>query len=166
MERLQDELEQERPEDGRLDALKAGKKDAQEEKETNEGSYQDAVVEKDRLNGIAREMKGQLRSIEAEIAELDATIKEAKAKALELSQRRSLALEEKNAALDKIGKAKQDKANAQNKWQVETDRLKDWITKAKRVIEQRVRVDVGETAESLEKKLAKLEKDLNRYTKE
>ncbi|KAI9788704.1 MAG: Structural maintenance of chromosomes protein 6 [Candelina submexicana] len=166
VENLQDELEQERPEDGRLDALRAGLKEAEDEKETCEGSYGDAVVEKDRLNGVAKEIMEQLRSVDADITNIDFDIKMAKAKASELSERRLLALEGKNVAMESIETAKQDKVEAQNKWQTERDRLEDWTSKAREIVRQRVTVDAGETADSLDRKLTKLTKDLARYEKE
>ncbi|KAI9717417.1 MAG: hypothetical protein M1812_004769 [Candelaria pacifica] len=166
VDRLHDELEQESPQAGRLDALRASLKEAEVEKATREGSYGDAVVQKDKLNGFSKDMLKQLRSIEAALADIDANVSKAEGKATKLSQRRLVALEEKNAAMESIETAKQDKAEAQNKRQGESERLADWTSKAREVVRERVPVDAGETAESLDKKLAKLTNDLKRYEKE
>src|SRR5579862_5217363 len=49
-ERLQDEIERDTVQDGRLQALEGCLRDAEEEKAIIEGSYEEAITQKDKLN--------------------------------------------------------------------------------------------------------------------
>ncbi|KAI9773446.1 MAG: Structural maintenance of chromosomes protein 6 [Geoglossum simile] len=164
-ERLQDEMERDTVQDGRLQALEGLLREAEEDKAIIEGSYEEAVTQKDKLNAIAKELSSELRAIDREVADIEAKIKKTETKALKLSQARQAALLEKNSAFQKIDDAKLEKPRAESRHEAQSRRVEEFIEQARKVSE-RVPVDPGETPGSLDKKLEKLTNDLNRFNRE
>ncbi|KAI9787739.1 MAG: Structural maintenance of chromosomes protein 6 [Geoglossum umbratile] len=164
-ERLQDELERDTVQDGRLQALEGLLREAEEDKSIIEGSYEEAVTQKDKLNAVAKELSKELKAVDSELAEIEAKIRKKEAKALELSQARQVALLEKNSAFQKIDDAKLERTRAESKREAQSKRVREFIEQARKVSE-RVPIDPGETPGSLDKKLEKLTNDLNRFNRE
>ncbi|KAI9680781.1 MAG: Structural maintenance of chromosomes protein 6 [Caeruleum heppii] len=164
-ERLQDELDQDRIEEGRLDALKEGLKDAMEEKSIGESSYGEAVTARDTLNVASRSLKEQLHEIDRELTSHASRIKKAEDKVLRCSSRRQTALQEKNSAFQAIRDAAEDQAKIDRRRQTQSKRVIEFSSQARKVSE-RVTVDRGETPNSLDKKLEKLSRDLERFQRD
>jgi ATP-dependent RNA helicase DDX6/DHH1 len=164
-ERLQDELERDTVQDGRLQALEGFLREAEEDKTIIEASYEEAVTQKDKLNSIASDLSSQMKEVDSELADAEAKIRKTKAKALKLSQARQASLLEKNTAFQKIDDGKADKTRAEIKRDAQAIHVNEFVEQARRVSE-RVPVDPGETPESLDKKLDKLTSDLNRFNRE
>ncbi|KAI9878467.1 MAG: Structural maintenance of chromosomes protein 6 [Pleopsidium flavum] len=165
VEKLQESLEQESVEEGRLDALKAYLRETQEEKAIHEGSYEESVNAIDKSNETLKDVREQLQAKGQTLVESEAKVKRLEAKALKLSTQRQAALHEKNSAIQRIEDAKQDKGMIENKQQAMLARVKDFTEKASKV-SPRVPVDAGETTDSLEKKLDKLNGDLAKYQRQ
>lgn len=165
IEKLQERLEQESVEEGRLDALRAHLRETQEEKTMYEGSYEESVNGIDRSKENLRELREQLQARGRTLAESEAKAKKVEAKALRLSTQRRAALHEKNAAIQRIDDAKHDKGIIENKQQAMVARVKDFTEQASKV-SPRVPVGAGETTDSLEKKLEKLNGDLAKYQRQ
>ncbi|KAK5149476.1 hypothetical protein LTR04_007044, partial [Oleoguttula sp. CCFEE 6159] len=108
-ERLRDELEVDTPKDGTLDALQALLREAEEENEQHSHSYQDAVVAKDRLGQLGKQLKDEVDAAQEAIDETVARINKAEAKVQKAAQKRQDALYEKNNAYARIEDAKSDK---------------------------------------------------------
>ncbi|KAI9822363.1 MAG: Structural maintenance of chromosomes protein 6 [Pycnora praestabilis] len=165
VDNLQDELEKSSPQDGHLDALKAGLKDAEDENTVFEASYEDVINGKDKLNNAARELNKQLHAIDRDIHDGDAKIRKAEAKAFKSSEQRQSALLEKNKLCEIIENASGEKACEEEKHQKQVNLIAVFIGKATSICPRTI-VDPGETPTSLDKKLEKLENDLDRFNKE
>jgi ATP-dependent RNA helicase DDX6/DHH1 len=164
-ERLQDELEANAIQDGRLDALKAALQEAEEEKTILENSYGDGVVSRDKLNAIASELNAQLRSFDEQIQDLAAKIKKAEMNASRQMQARHTALQEKNQAISAVQDAKDAKRQEEARRRAQAQHTLEFAGQAANV-GPRVAIDPGETAESLDKKLSKLVEDVNRFERQ
>lgn len=161
LEHLQDALDQDASAEGRLDALKDQLSEAEQEKMTHEGSYQESVAAKDKLFQ-------DLIATRQQMAELDVLIKESTAKKLKAEVRaaqrrnqREEALRVKNGALEAAVTASLDRDTCV----VERDRHEEYVQDFNKQATDfcpRVVVDDGETPESLERKYKKLEKDVER----
>ncbi|KAI9807767.1 MAG: hypothetical protein M1825_005072 [Sarcosagium campestre] len=164
-EMLEDELEKDSAEAGRLDALKAGLAEAEEEKRLNEGSYEDAINSKDKLNETARALKDRLKVFDSEIAEIDVKVKKAAETASRLADARHVALQKKNVAYAGVATAKAQKGAIEGRRAAQENKVTEFASQARQVC-SRVPVDRGETADSLDRKLDKLSQDLQRFERE
>ena len=164
-EQRQDELERDTVQDGRLDALVTGLKEAEEEKVMHEGSYEDAIISKGKLNEAASELRAEMSSFDEQIKEIEARVKKFEMKTSKVAQARHAALERKNRALQAIDDAKNDERELDEKRQAQAKTTAEWTVEAGQIC-ARVPVDPGETAESLDKKLARLAEDLKRFERE
>lgn len=161
-EKRQDELERDTVQDGRLDALKTGLTEAEEEKSILEGSYQDAIIQKEKLNETANKLNAELKTFDDEIKDMGARIRKAEMNASKLAQARHTALQEKNQAIQKIEDARADKEREERKRQAQVEKVSLWTSQATQIC-ARVPVDPGETPASLDKKLGKLHQDIRRF---
>lgn len=159
---MQETLEQESVEEGRLDALKDHLKEALEEKLMHEGSYENCVNAIDESKETLKVLREQWQAHSRALAESEAKAKKAEAKVVQSSTQRQDALLDKNAAIQRIEDANQDKGQIENKRQAMLARVQDFIEKATKV-SPRVPVDAGETTDSLEKKLEKMNSKLAEF---
>ncbi len=162
IEELQDALDHDAVEEGRLDALKEHLAEAQAEKTTHEGSYGESVITLDNIKEAMRVSRDEMSALDLQIAEGNAKIKKAESKALKASTHRSHALQSKNAAIETV-QALQDGKIRTEGWRKEKIlQVADFTAQASEIC-PRVRVDPGETGESLDRKLEKLHGDLKKY---
>ncbi|KZF18881.1 DNA repair protein Rad18 [Xylona heveae TC161] len=165
LESLQDELDKENVEDGRLEALKTNLQDEQDNKALLENSYEDAINTKDRLNQRSKQLQDQLDVMDEGIVNGEAVVRKAETKSQRLGDARQTNLEECNASFDRIEDAKSEKNRAESRLKGQADTVQHFISQASRVSD-RVPIDAGETPDSIDKKLAKLSADLARFSKE
>ena len=165
VDRLKEEIEKDSVEDGRLEILQNALEEAKEEKTVNEGSFQDSVNAIDQARQKLAAERNKVNEIDARIEQLSARCKKAEAEAQKLARKRHTALGDKNAAFSRIDDAKADRAIMENKRQEIVARVASFIEQASS-ISPRVNVDPGETTNSLDKKLEKLTKDLERMETE
>lgn len=164
VEDLQDALDKDRVEEGRLDALKDNLKEVEDEKRLLEGSYEEAVTSADKHRESMKTLTGRLRIMDAQLADGEARIHKAEARELKLKEHRQLALLAKNKAIQSIADLKEE----EKRLEIQRDRLADRVA---HYIEQacqvcvRVPVEPGETGQTLEAKLKKLSADLERHEK-
>ena len=164
-EKLQDDFERSHVEDGRLDALKEGLKEAEDQKTIHEDSYENAVTQKDSLNETSRRLKHELQQCDDLIREHEAKVNKATMKAQRVGKARVAALHEKNAAFQIVDDLQQDKSQIGAKLEKQSGIVTTWNEAASKV-SARVNVDPGETPESLDKKLEKLMSDVERFQRE
>ena len=164
VEELQDALDRDAVEEGRLDALKEQLTEAEDEKTTHESSYENSVMEKDRLFK-------SLKSLKERMANFDSTIEEAKAKLLKAEQKaahrahlRENALYEKNKALEAVERALQDHQDTQRARNDKESTVENFREQAGQ-ISSRVTIDKGETCGVIEEKLNKMNADLRKAEK-
>lgn len=162
IEELQDALDHDAVEEGRLDALKEHLKEAREEKSTHEGSYEESVLTLDRIKEAMRVSLAEMSALDLQITEAKAKIKKAENKALKASATRANALQSKNAAIESVQALQEDKRRTLGWRQEKVLQVADFKAQASEIC-PRVPVDPGETGQSLDRKLEKLHGDLKKY---
>lgn len=158
-EELQDLLEQNQVEEGKLDSLQNQLKEAEDEESTYAGSYQDFVTEKDKIYENVKQTRAQMAEMDKSIEEAQNGVRRAEIKAAELADKRETALRDKNTAHEQVTRMKLRQAQHEQARDEEIERTEDYLRQANEIC-ARVAVDEGETGESLEVKIHKLEKDL------
>ena len=159
VEELQDALDKDAVEEGRLDALKEGLKDLNDEKAVQESSYEESVNAKDRLSETMKKFTEQMRAMDDRIAEAEVKIRKAEGKANRLSEQRDAALQEKNAAIQLLADAKEDRRELESAQEDVMARVADFKERASRV-SSRIPIPEGETGVTLEKRLERAIADL------
>lgn len=162
IEELQDALDHDAVEEGRLDALKEHLKEAEDEKSTHEGSYEDSVLTLDRIKEAMRVSLAEMSALDLQIAEAKAKLKKAETKALKASTVRAKALQSKNAAIESVQALQEGKRKTLGWREEKVLQVADFTTQASEIC-PRVPVDPGETGQSLDRKLEKLHSDLKKY---
>lgn len=162
VEELRDDLEREAVDAPRLDVLKGELHEAEEEKQLNEGSYADSVKAMDAIMDKLKKTRREINAKDAEIASLEEQLRIAQSEEAKVQDKRRRALGDKNAAIGRVEDAKQDKARIQHKREQIEARIIDYNEKAS-MVSPRVPVDEGETPNSLDEKLDRLYKDLQRF---
>jgi uncharacterized protein (DUF488 family) len=162
VESLQDALEKDAIEEGRLEALKNGLEEAEGEKQHLQNAYKDTVREKDtNLAKRNANLKG-MDDIDKRTAEVDVRILKAKDRERKMSDRRMVALQEKNKLFQVVETAQANKLNLTTKRADKAQCVASFIQDAGK-IGARLPIDEGDTPEILDKKLQKLNADLQRY---
>ncbi|KAL8673351.1 MAG: hypothetical protein Q9168_002230 [Polycauliona sp. 1 TL-2023] len=162
VENIQDALERDSLEEGKLDALKDGLKEAEEEKVTNEASYGDSVVAMDKAREALRVCREEMSAIDGEVAEIQAKVRKAENKKLKSTERREAALRNKNAAFADL-EARQKSKEKMEKQRTEHAKTVSLYIEQASAVHERVAIEAGETPTSVEKKLDKLREDLKRW---
>ncbi|KAL2039575.1 hypothetical protein N7G274_007847 [Stereocaulon virgatum] len=164
VDELQDALDNDRVEEGRLEALKEQLEDAKEDKSTYEASYGESVVAKDKNNESLMNTRDKMASMDAQIKEAEAKIFKAESKATRCANQRQAALRDMNAAFENVNAAKEERGTYTVEREQHVKIVEDFTKQASDFC-QRVPVDHGETGDSIERKTAKLEKDLKEAEK-
>ena len=159
--KLQDALEEDRIEEGRLEALKDHLKEAEEDLITQQGSYEEGVVSGDKAKESLNSARQRLSAIDTRISEATIVVKKAEERALKCSKQRQKNLLEKNASINAVNDAKDLLAVEERRQQELNVIVKDHTAQAEQV-SARVVVPPGETTDSLDAKLEKLNKDYSR----
>lgn len=162
VEELQDALDRDVIEEGRLDVLKEHLAEVNEEVTTHEASYEDSVVAIDKIKESMKSSRERMTLLDARISEAEAHTNKAENKATRVSTQRDGALYLKNSAYESIDRAMLHKETVEKKRADQVGRVARYTDQASNVCE-RVPVDEGETGESLDKKLKKLHADLKKY---
>ena len=162
VEKLQDDLDSDAIEEGRLDALKRHLAEAEEDKVALEGSFEESIIARDKASDLLGIKRKEMSEIDHRIEGATTRLKEVEAGASEVESRRGMALQQKNAAIKSVEKAKDELAATEAERDEKAGVVTDFIEQAS-VICARVPIDVGETGSSIDKKLAKLEQDVKRF---
>ena len=162
VEELQDALDRDAIEEGRLDALKVYLKEAEEEKTAHEGSYEESINAIDKATEAMRTSKEQMLELDAKIAEAEARVLKAETKATGVETQRLAALQAKNKALATVEEEQKRKRIKEQEREEKTETVKSFIEQANAIC-ARVIVDPGESGESIDSKLKKLCADLKKY---
>ena len=163
-DKLQEDLDQDSVEGGRLDALRQGLKEAEDEKAHYEHQFEDSVISRDRLNEESAGLRRQLEDISTNLISGEAKLKKAEVELLKLQNQRQAALEAKNSAFDDVNETREERDKTSAKHEAQEALIIDYTRQAEE-ISARVEVDPGETPDSLDRKLTKLSEDLKRFQK-
>ena len=161
VEELQDALERDEVEEGRLEALKKQLAEAEDEKGTHESSYEDSVLEKDRLFKALKCFKEQMANLDKAIEEAEAKLSKAEQKAAQRANKREDALREKNNALEVVERAIRDRQDTQRARDDKAATVENFKEQAGHVSD-RVPIEKGETCGVIEEKLTKMNADLKK----
>ena len=164
VDELQDALDRDALEEGRLEALKEQLRELEGEKETHESSYQESVMEKDKMFKALKATKDQMADLDKAIDEADAKILKAEHKATQRANTRETALREKNAAFERVEQAEQNRQKTGDERDRQAATVETFIGEANKV-SQRVSIERGETCENLEGKMKKMRADLAKSEK-
>ena len=159
VDELQDALDQDAVEEGRLDVLKDQLAEANEEKSTHEASYGESIIAKDKNNELLRTSRERMAGKDVGIEEAKAKLLKAEARATKAANQRSSTLRDKNAAFDSVESEKLEREQYERERDEEAERVDEFTRKAN-LFCPRVPVDEGETGKSIDLKLQKLSKDL------
>ncbi|KAJ6115128.1 hypothetical protein N7486_000906 [Penicillium sp. IBT 16267x] len=165
-EALRDALEKENAEeDGRLDSLQVALQEAEADKELNEGSFTDARIAMEKQVQRLKEARQELAAQTNEVNVLKENARVAESERSVVSNKRLEILSEKNAAIARIQKQREDRDKIHAKKEELVERVLSYIEKAS-LVSARVSVDEGETAESLDHRLHRLQNDLKRFNQQ
>ena len=159
VDELQDALDQDAVEESRLEVLKDQLTEAKDEKSTYEASYEESVIAKDKNNELLRTSREQMASKDVIIEDAKAKVLKAEGRVAKCASQRSSALRDKNAAFDSVESARLEREQYERERNEEAHRVDEFTLKASEFC-PRVPVDEGETGDSIELKLEKLNKDL------
>lgn len=159
VDELQDALDQDAVEEGRLDVLKDQLTEANDEKSTHEASYGESIIAKDKNNELLRVSREKMASKDVIIEDAKAKVLKAESRAAKCASQRSSALRDKNAALESVESEKLEREQYEREREEESQRVDEFSRKANDFC-PRVPVDEGETGDSIDRKLEKLDKDL------
>ena len=161
VEELQDALDNDAVEEGRLEALKEHLIEAQGEVGTHEGSYEESVVALDKARESMKVSRNQMKLLDQRIAEAGAKIVKVEKDAEKLSDKRNEALKKKNDAVDAAERVVRKRPALEHDRVVQVETVSEFMKEAVQ-ISPRVPVDTGETSFTLDAKLKKLTADLKK----
>lgn len=159
--RLQEAIDRDSLEEGKLDELKKQLSGAKQNVDTQQAQFGDSVLAVDRARDALKPLRDQMKAIDVELAEVQAKIGKAEKRQVDRSLQREAALRDKNFAFSEIDRAKASQVAAQKRRVDHEETVRIYSGKAGEIC-PRVPIDRGETCGSLEKKLEKLQADLNR----
>ncbi|KAJ5124646.1 uncharacterized protein N7515_008471 [Penicillium bovifimosum] len=164
-EGLRDALDKENAEDGRLDALQAALKEAEDDKQINEGSYNDSKAAMDAKLQTLKEFRREILAHDTNLGTLREKLQVAESEQNLVKSKKTEIITHKNEAVALINQDKQTKAKIETRREQVRARVREYNEKAG-LVSARVPVDEGETPTSLDKKLDRLSRDLERYNSE
>ncbi|KAK5125122.1 hypothetical protein LTR85_000798 [Meristemomyces frigidus] len=165
VEEQANKIESLRPQDGRLQELENQLRQARTDLETQQGSFQDSVVEKDALDAKQSEVKYQLDAVQKRLDEAEARIAKAQGQMDRADDSRTVALREKNAALEAIDHAKQMVTQLETKRDTQREKTGLFTSEATKIC-RRVNVDPTVSTDALDARIEKLESDLAQQERE
>lgn len=146
-----------------LDELQDQLNEAQQQQQTAQDSYQDAINAKDALNVLARSIKDQLDAATLAVKEQEAKINKAKDKLEKKKDAREQALRKKNYAIELMENAQQEKAGIEQRREAKARMLEtEYLPQAEQVC-RRIPVDEGLTPDVIDRRLEKLIAEREKY---
>ena len=161
-EALKEALEKENAED-EINALQVTLKEAEAEKELNEGSFKDSEAAMTAKMQTLLQLKREKHAKDSDLATFKDKLQVAEDEKKLVQSKRRTVLDEKAAALALIEEDKEANANVVRKLEQTRAKVANYHEKAG-MVSARVPVEEGETPRSLEAKLDRLARDLERYT--
>lgn len=164
-EALQEALEQENVEDGRIDSLHANLKDAEDEANVHQGSLNDSTAAMSVIEDELQNIRQELAAKEVDIRQLSENSRVAQDERQRCVQKRHEIISEKNSAIARIENLQQERTGVIENLKHLKERVEDFTHKASQVF-PRVPIDEGDTPKSIEQKLLKLQRDLDRHSEQ
>jgi hypothetical protein len=168
VEAMQNEIENNRPQDGKIQELRTQLQSAIEDVHATQRSYQDGVDWKDRLNEQATAPNGLKAKADAALREYQTAkmqIEKAENRKAQLESDRVHALRSKNLALEEIELAKDRHRRAEEARDGQARNVEVFVGHAGEVC-ARVPVDAGVTTQMLDKRLEQFIAEYERVQRE
>ncbi|MCJ1246552.1 Structural maintenance of chromosomes protein 6 [Trapelia coarctata] len=164
VDQLQDAIDRDSIEEGRLDELKKSLEETQREKALHEGSYEDSVLAKDKHKAEMNKFRVVMKEIDERLKEAESKVRKAEARLPKLVNQRQLALQDKNSTIQALQDVNEDKAQLERDRAEKVPVVAEWAEKAAK-IGPRVDISPGETSDSLYQKAEKLTEDVKKFEK-
>lgn len=165
VDELRDALERDHVEDGRLETLKQTLEGSQGEHKVSSNSLEESNTAMQAIMEKLRQIRRQLAEKDRNIKAQEEQVKIAENERANVEQQKRAALANKNAAFSQIEGFNQEKAQVERNKAEVVDRIQSYIEQAS-IVSPRVPVGEGETPDSLDRKLEKLYKDLDRFDRQ
>lgn len=162
VEDLQNRLDEDKVEEGKLEALNQGLIDEQNNKVYFENTYQEYVIAKDEYAAKRKALLTEMNEIDERLATVDTRIEKARTTRDKADEKRLDALVKKNEAIQAVEQLEGHRNEERERLAEQAEKVQHFTDQAGR-IGQRVVIDHGETTESLDRKLQKLVTDSNRF---
>ena len=159
VDELQDALDADAIEEGRLEALKQQLTEAQEDVTTHENSYGESVIAKDKNHDSVRSTREEMAAIDEQIKDIDAKVTKAESKATRCANQRLATLRDKNLAFEAVTSEKEKIEQCEQERNEQITIVENFTKQATEHC-PRVPVDEGETGDSIERKYEKFQRDL------
>ena len=159
---IQNDIDANRPQDGKLQELENQLKDATAEYEAAKASLQDAMDVKISLDEKAKVLKKTVDDAQHEVDREQRLLDEAERLVRQRDEDRREALFAKNAAFDDVKRYKDHQERLQEKVTEKETELQDVFIAGALEICERVRVEEGQTPEMLDDLLERLNKDIKK----
>ncbi|KAM0716109.1 hypothetical protein Q7P37_008623 [Cladosporium fusiforme] len=166
VEAMQNEIENNKPQDGKLQELQNQLVSVNEDVNATQSSYQDGVDWKDRLNDQATELKAKSDAALKEYQTAATRIQKAENRKGQLEVDRSNALRQKNLALTQIDHIKAQAAQYEERRDTQQKRLQEDFIPPAEAICRRITVDEGATTAILDRRLEKFIKEFENAQRE
>lgn len=164
-EALRDALDKETVEDGGIESLRITLQEIEAEVQTHEGSYEDSTAAMSDVMQSLKEIRREMKAKDDSIKALEQNVAVAASEKSKVEEKRSKILSDKNAAITRIENHKKDRDVVHERREQAQAGVLFLIEKSSE-ISARIPVDAGETVASLERKLERFARDVQRYNQE
>ncbi|PPJ57689.1 hypothetical protein CBER1_00169 [Cercospora berteroae] len=158
---LQNEIDANIPQDGRLQELENQLRDVKAELEGAKAAMEDAMGARANLNDKGREFKDAVDEAQEALDKEQVLIQRAEQRLQKCEDDRREALYGKNAALDDVNRYKEHLERTQQKVLDQKAVVDDWTSEARQTSE-RVGIEDGQTIDSLAQQLSRLQEDIKK----
>jgi chromosome segregation ATPase len=165
VEAKNNEIEANRPQDGKLQELERQLQEAKDELQAASASFEDSVVAKDRLDEMARERKDKVDKAREQLEEAEKRIEKATKRAERIESDRTRALHEKNEAFGAVDSSKNHVVRTRKNRDDQQEIVMEYISEASKICD-RVPVDPGVNVEVLDEQVKRLNDDYDRAERE
>ncbi|KAL2816854.1 P-loop containing nucleoside triphosphate hydrolase protein [Aspergillus cavernicola] len=165
VDELEDALQKESSEGGGLEILQAALRETEEERHLNNNSLKDSANAMTNMMQVLKGIRQELAAKDAEIARFQEELRVTESEQHMIADKRRKRIGEKNTAVEHIDGIKRNRERVNQKKDEAAARVLDYCEKAS-LVSQRVEIDQGETAASLDKKLDRLHKDIQQSARE
>ncbi|KAF2211151.1 hypothetical protein CERZMDRAFT_44244 [Cercospora zeae-maydis SCOH1-5] len=161
VEKLQNEIDANIPQDGRLQELENQLREVTAELEGAKAAMEDAIGAKVNLDDTARELKDAVKQAQEALDKEQILVSRDEERLSKCKEDRTEALFRKNAATDDVNRYKEHLERTQQKVLDQQAVVDDWTSEARKTSE-RVGIEDGQTIESLGQQLSRLQEDIKK----
>ena len=162
LDELQDAMDKDAVQEGRLDTLKEGLAEAERDKTRLESSYQESVIARDKHMADMNDCRQELTDLDKRVEEAQLKVKKAERKMSRLTEQRLSALRDKNSTIFQLQEARDTKLDLEQGREEKVALIAEFVEAASKVC-PRIPIDPEETGPSLEKKLKQVQESIEKF---